>query len=466
MYSVRRSMSGSGWNRGALRNAVAAIAMGLFGIVAFAPPGQAADLSELLRSLKEKHQATVPVDAAPPMSREEATQLWDAFLTAIVKRAGADAGQEDLRDDLLALLLDQRYEIVATLAKATVDGPPWLAAQFGSSWERLDPLLDRVATQLPPDAAAKYQRFLASGRMLDTARASGWLGENAASPAKLRELAEAILPKGSPDPLAYDVAVDPQLRAIFGFDEVQPTAARTSLLGPRPTVSLLSGPLAILARLAEGAGNWLVPTASAAASGWDWHQLVTRLNNWVPGGKRELREYMPMVLEMLDGTAHTLAERRLPPEHFEVYRNLVVTTAWQESCWRQYEKRAGQMEPVRGPGPSLGLMQVNTRVWRGIYDTRSVTSDIGYNARAGAEILYLYMRKHALRAKEHMVPGGEDNLARASWAAYNGGPGHLRRYRKAGTSPHLKSVDTEFWQKFQAVERDDESAFFSCAVKG
>jgi hypothetical protein len=86
--------------------------------------------------------------------------------------------------------------------------------------------------------------------------------------------------------------------------------------------------------------------------------------------------------------------------------------------------------------------------------------------RAGAEILYHYLRKHALRAKEQMAPGGEDNLARATWAAYNGGPGHLRRYRKAETSPHLKAVDTEFWQKFQAVERDDESAFFSCAVKG
>lgn len=452
--------------RETVRNLAAAIAVGLFGILALAPPGQAADLSELLRSFKQKQQGTAPVDVAPPLSREEAAQLWDAFITAVVKRAGEDSGQEDLRDDLLALLLDQRYEIVATLAKATVDGPPWLAAQFGSSWERLDPLLDRVVTQLPPETAAKYQRFLESGRLLDAARASGWLGENATTPAKLRELAQAILPKGSADPLAYDLAVDPQLRAIFGFGEPLPAVEASSLLGAIPTAGFGFGPLAVLARIAEGAGNWLVPTASAAASGWDWHQLVTRLNNWVPGGQRELREYLPMVREMLDGTAHTLAERRLPPEHFEVYRNLVVTTAWQESCWRQYEKRAGQVEPVRGPGPSLGLMQVNTRVWRGIYDTRGVTSDIGYNARAGAEILYHYMRKHALRAKEQMEPGGEANLARASWAAYNGGPGHLRRYRKAETSSHLKAVDTEFWQKFQAVERDDESAFFSCAVKG
>ena len=121
---------------------------------------------------------------------------------------------------------------------------------------------------------------------------------------------------------------------------------------------------------------------------------------------------------------------------------------------------------MRGPGPSFGLMQVNTRVWRGIYDPKGVASDIGYNGRAGAEILYHYLRKHALRGKEHMAPGGEDNLARATWAAYNGGPGHLRRYRQTTTSPHLQAVDAEFWQKFQAVDRDDESAFFSCAVKG
>jgi hypothetical protein len=193
---------------------------------------------------------------------------------------------------------------------------------------------------------------------------------------------------------------------------------------------------------------------------------VTRLNDWVPNGKRELREYLPMVQQMLDSTAHTLAERRLPPDHFEVYRDLVVTTAWQESCWRQYRMQAGQVAPVVGPGPSFGLMQVNSRVWRGLYDPKGISADIGYNGRAGAEILYQYMRRHAIRAKEHLAPGGEDNLARATYAAYNGGPGHLQRYRKPTTSPRLRAVDTEFWQKFQAVEKDDESAFFSCAVKG
>jgi len=448
------------------RNSIAALAVGLIASFALAPPSGAADLAELLHSFQAKQAVRAPADAPPALSREEAAQLWDAFLTAVVKRAGEDSAQEELRDDLFALLLDQRYEIVATLAKATVDAPPWLAAQFGSSWERLDPLLDRVATQLAPEAAEKYRRFLQSGRLMNAARARGWLGDSAATPAKLRELAQAILPKGGADPLAYDTAVDPELRRVFDFEEPLAPFEESPLLGASPTAAFRFGPLALLARIAEGAGNWIVPAASAASSGSEWETLVKRLDNWVPGGERELREYLPIVRKMLDGTAREVAERKLPPEHFEIYRDLVATTAWQESCWRQFEKRGGQVAAVRGPGPSYGLMQVNTRVWRGIYDSRSVSSSIEYNSKAGAQILYRYFRKHALRAKEQMAPGGEDNLARATWAAYNGGPGHLRRYRKTGTSPHLKAVDTEFWQKYQAVQRDDEAAFFSCAVKG
>ena len=448
---------------GPVRGRLAALAVGVAVSVVAAQSSGAASLSDLLETFRAQQESPASVDAAAPLSREEATEIWDAFLTAVVKRAGQDSSQEELRDSLFAMLLDERYEIVATLATATAEGGPWLTAQFGESWERLDPLLDRVAAQLPPETAKKYRRFLDSGRLARAAQARGWIGDAAAAPAKLRELARVIVPTDSPDPLLYETGVDPELRAVFGFEESLPQVDSSPLLGP---TAALGGAFAILARLFESAGNWLIPTANAAASGWDWHTLVTRLNSWIPGGKREMGEYLPLVREMLDGTSHTLAERRLPPDHFEVFRNLVVTTAWQESCWRQYQKRGRQVEPVRGPGGSLGLMQVNTRVWRGIYDPKGVAADIGYNSRAGAEILYTYLRKYALRGKEHMAPGGEDNLARATWAAYNGGPGHLRRYRKPTTSPHLRAVDAEFWQKYQAVDRDDESAFFSCAVKG
>jgi soluble lytic murein transglycosylase-like protein len=441
-----------------LAHGLAAVAAAVIGLQA--APSRAGSLSDAVRKWTDSRSQLERVDAGPPLDVEEAAQIWDAFLTAVIKHAGTAVAPEELRDELLSLLLDDRYEVVAALAATTGPaGGRWLTDHFQDAWPRLEPVLARVATQLPSDEARGYRDFLASGRLLERARRAGLVQGDALSPAALRNLAQRLLPAGAGDPLRYEAGVDPELRAIFGFAEL-PAPVASPLLEPTSPTAFVPGPFAILAWLAERA----VPTAHAASSGWDWHTLVTRLNSWVPSGKREMREYLPMIQQMLDGTAHTLAERRLPASHFDVYRDLVVATAWQESCWRQYEKRAGQVQPLRGPG-GIGLMQINTRVWRGIYDSKGVAADIGYNGRAGAEILYHYMRKHAIRGKEHLTPGGERNLARATYAAYNGGPGHLRRYRKAETSARLRAVDAEFWQKYQAVENGDESAFFSCSVR-
>jgi len=443
------------------RNVLVRVAATLLVTAFAAPAARAVDLSDLVRGYRDARRATV--DNAAPLDADEAARMWDAFLTAVVKRAGRDAAGEALRDDLFSALLADRHEVIEAVLSG--DGGRWLADHFVEAWPQIEPVLTRVADELPPDQAKAYRDFIASGGMLETAREHGLLHAGGVSPRALRSLARVLVPDGG-DPLAWSDAVDPELRITFGFDAELPEPVMSPLLSDVPPAASLASPLALLVRAVEGVGNWLVPAASAASSGWDWHTLVTRLNDWVPKGPQEMREYLPMVQEMLDGTAHTLAARRLPPQHFGVYRDLVVATAWQESCWRQYTMKSGQVSTVVGPGPSFGLMQVNTRAWRGLYDAKGVSGDIGYNGRAGAEILYHYMRQHAIRAKEHLAPGGENNLARATYAAYNGGPAHLQRYRKQGTSPRLRAVDEAFWRKYQAVERGDESAFFSCAIKG
>jgi len=69
----------------------------------------------------------------------------------------------------------------------------------------------------------------------------------------------------------------------------------------------------------------------------------------------------------------------------------VLATAWQESCWRQFVRRGGQI--VRpSPVGSVGIMQVNQCVWRGAYDQKGLLGDIAYNARARAEIVLHYLR--------------------------------------------------------------------------
>jgi soluble lytic murein transglycosylase-like protein len=138
----------------------------------------------------------------------------------------------------------------------------------------------------------------------------------------------------------------------------------------------------------------------------------------------------------------------------------MLATAWQESCWRQFVKKGEKLAPLSSVTGDLGLMQVNRHVWRGLYDVKGLSGDIEYNGHAGAEILMRYLSRYALRKNEHKQPGG--HLARATYAAYNGGPSHLARYRAEKQISQLKQIDEDFWRKYQAVTSGQELAVKSC----
>jgi hypothetical protein len=77
--------------------------------------------------------------------------------------------------------------------------------------------------------------------------------------------------------------------------------------------------------------------------------------------------------------------------------------------------------------------------------------------------LAYYLTKYALRKAEEKQPRG--NLGRATYSAYNGGPGALARYRGVRQSPVWKKVDDAFWEKFSAVKSGNEMAVKSCYEK-
>ena len=111
-------------------------------------------------------------------------------------------------------------------------------------------------------------------------------------------------------------------------------------------------------------------------------------------------------------------------------------------------------------------MQVSKHVWRGFYDVEGLAGDIAYNARAGAEIARHYLLDYALPAGEQRHDGGADNLARATYAAYNGGPRQLARYRTSGTPARLRAIDEAFHDKYRAVKEGDDLAVASCYGSG
>ena len=67
------------------------------------------------------------------------------------------------------------------------------------------------------------------------------------------------------------------------------------------------------------------------------------------------------------------ARGKIDPKYQALFRRLVFSTAWQESCWRQFLRKGGKVSPIVSYNQSsVGLMQINIRVWRGIYRPESL----------------------------------------------------------------------------------------------
>jgi len=379
---------------------------------------------------------------------DQAWQRWDAFLTFVVKQFGHDAATQELRQALFDVLMDGRYDILDALVPPAPGAPDPTRDLFLKTWERLAPVARRTAVALPGTNALRYLSFIAAGDALAALGQAGPAIGLEISADGLRRLARMVAPLSTEDPLAYGVTVDPALRLEFGF----------GALLPPPDLS------------AE-------PSDASAQASW-WHVFVPRvahaaveqppaakaLGQWLPPDADSVDTYLQGVHEVLADATHVLLARNaLQSQYHDLYRRLVLATAWQETCWRQFVHVGGKVTYLKSAVGSIGIMQINEHVWRGFYDVRGLRWDIRYNARAGGEILLHYLRDYAL---DHQRAGVPDYLARATYAVYNGGPGHLKRILKKDRSKNLKRIDDLFWEKFKAVTAGNQDGIARCLVGG
>lgn len=377
---------------------------------------------------------------------DEALQRWDAFLTFVVKVFGRDRPVPEFHEALRTTLIEARYDLVEALAPsapATYDPTP---ALFLKTWERLAPVLRNAAATQPSTAGLRYLSFITAADALAALQQLGPGMGVEISADGLRRLARIVAPTASEDPLAYSIEVDPELREVFGFGP------------PLPAPEIPAD--------ADDSQSWWKPGWFARPALAGETPPPDTVSGWLPSAER-IDDYLRAVRTVLEeATNATLARQALGEPYVDLYRHLVVATAWQESCWRQFVRSGGRATYIRSPVGAVGLMQINERVWRGLYDLRGLRWDIRYNARAGSEILQHYLRDYAIARREHEQPGGRDNLARATYAVYNGGPGHLTRYRKGKTSKELRHIDRVFWEKYSAVTAGRESEVRRCLVGG
>jgi hypothetical protein len=389
-------------------------------------------------------------------AREERLKRWDAFVTFVSKRLGRNRQQEQQRG-VSDVLLAARYDLVEAQVSPESASPDPVPGLFVHTWKRLRPVALELSRESTSAGGPDLDNFVTAGSVLAVLSAQEKELNYQVSDEGLRTVARIADPDAAEDPLAYGTEVDPELRRLFGFGDPL----------PEPVIS------PVMAMKHDSEGNqtlirfrnsmipqqsWLLASACAAEE----PDAFAKLNSWVPR-KDELTAYLEMVRTLLVGLGEeALAKHPLNDPYARVYRDLVLATAWQESCWRQFIRKGDTIAPLVSSASSVGLMQVNPRVWRGVYDVEGLYGDIRYNGRAGCEILLHYLRDYAIAKGEDKLAGGIDNLPRAAYAVYNGGPGHRSRYRSSSTSSSLKKIDAALWQKYSAVREGREMEVAGC----
>jgi septal ring-binding cell division protein DamX len=401
--------------------------------IAIETEGISVDLSMQIDKLPPSDQPEAAFSEEEMQQLEAKSQMMDAMLTFAVKRYAAATHLQVLREALLEILLDARYRLRDALAMPASQEDDPVRHWFIESWQRLGPVLRQVSLEIPGQDSMALISLLTAANVLEALDKLGPSIGLDISTNGLRRMGRMLIDQPGIDPLYYDESVDPELRKLFNLPA-----------SPEPGEP-------------SGFNFKLAPIGSARAA-----IASERLNLWVPR-KAELPEYLPLIRDMLMASARAKAkEESLPAANSKLYQDLVMATAWQESCWRQFVIEKRKVVPLRSKSGDAGLVQINERVWRGLYNIQKLRWNISYNAESGAEILLKYLVNYALKKGEHKHHGGEDNLARAAYSAYNSGPSQISRYRNPKAAPSAKKIDAAFWEKYQLVKQGKEYQVAGC----
>lgn len=385
-----------------------------------------------------------------------AWEEWDAFLVFQIEALIGQPITQAERATLVETILETRHGFLRALSRKTI-GPDLVREQFIWSWQRLAQVLRKYLVNQKHRSPLSYLAFFtAADALVALDKLGPTLGIDISRDGLLR-LAH-LLNEGAPS-MGYSFQVDPALRTLFGLgaplDDSGPSSEEQELdLPAKPAQEPAP----------NDSQSWLnrffFPPAVAATSS---SELLDQVKAWIPPAHNP-QTYLAKVRAVLDKAGTEVRKANpLPQDQQDLFKLLVLTTAWQESCWRQFIAQEGKLRYLLSYNQtSVGLMQVNERVWRGLYRVESLRWNIAYNARAGCEILDLYLRTYALPRIKPKTPADLDTVARATYAMYNGGPAHLEKFFTRSDKNRLYKSDRLFWEKYEASKQNNFEALEAC----
>jgi hypothetical protein len=368
--------------------------------------------------------------------------------------------------------VESRYRLADALANpAAASQPDPVRALFLDTWQKLGEAVHGAAERGALGARSlEFLSFISAGDALFALdQAAPVLGMKI-SAADLRSLAHIMAPQLAADPLKYDFSEDPELRKMFGLEEPLKSRGALEVPGEAPESSPSGAPAP--APAPSPGANWSAGTVFALLGPRDADaadpSLVEELRDIaallyrVVVDEENLARYRGDMGRLLKLTAeHQFGDSTTDSRWRDTYVLLVESTAWQESCWRQFVRAGTHIRWLESASGDIGLMQVNKHVWRGLLNVERLQWDVLYNADAGAEILLWMMQDALRRPKVDPVPV-EDHVARSAYAAYNGGPNAYNRWR-GHESDRAKQVDAMFWTKYQALREAQTIDILKCA---
>jgi Transglycosylase SLT domain len=398
-----------------------------------------------------------------PLSEQEIEHLtrlwegWDAFLVYQIESLIGQPLTRDERKSLLELLLSTRSHFAQALKERTLE-QDMIREQFVSAWKKLSPILRKYLVRQPSPSLLNLLAFFSVSDTLAVLDKLGPVLNIEINRDGLLRLTRLLLQGDNEVSLEYSRSLDPRLRELLGLgpppDESGPAFDSEELDFPeeKEKKEKQSGirPL----------WRFLIPFAHADEPA---STRLAELKEWVPP-EQNAGTYLDKVKVILEQAAgDSFLKTQLETDYQALYRNLILATAWQESCWRQFVKSKGKIRYlVSYNQTSVGLMQINERVWRGFYRLESLRWNIRYNIRAGCEILNLYLIEYAIKRSESKGTLDRDTLVQVTYGMYNAGPGEYDEFLKRSkkNAPHRR--DKLFWQKYLSSKRDQFDGLLNC----
>lgn len=384
---------------------------------------------------------------------------WDALLSFMIATMAKDVLSPEERQTLMDVLLETRYAFLDSLGNQAVTHD-FVRIQFASAWRQLEPIF---RNHLTPDASQQKLGYLAFFTAADALTVLDGLGPTFGIEVSRNGLIRlARMLSSDPNILRYGPGVNPNLQHLFEVDP-EPVQAPEQP-DPPPDSEFLeedlppSPPPEPLSQIM----NFFCAPLQAAET-----VSAEEVRRWkVPNGRLDI--YVKKVVQLLKAQAQTTArEKKVPPSFRSYYRLMIPAMAWQESCFRQYVVRDNKLTYLLSyNNSSVGLMQVNTRVWRGVYNLERLRWDIRYNAAAGCEIATLYLKDYALRERKGEKKPDNETIVQLVYAMYNGGPAQYKKYLERKRTGRLYSSDKLFQEKYEWVSAADWSKINKCLIGG